>query len=834
MSKREDGAALRELAQRVEQLVAAPHEIQRGVVQRLLRPLYRFLGWQAKFTSVRLRELLQLIATETDIEDKTFEKVLAETRDNIELAEKAVGVHGYVPTAYASWLTRVVRTLQGIEALKDDDSPAAIRTLAGLDRTRVLPPLRIEKEKAEAQATDDEPDLGQVTHSPSRLLELQLAAIDHVMEAARGETRMIARRRRLLEGARRLLLDAAAALPLDSTGVAERQTFLATEISKLDRLQAAGIDPTVATLYQVRQALRRGDRDRLYAGLIALDSFALGVGDRSASSKTGKALTALRGKGAESEQSKRASLRRSTQQVFGKKVMGLLEQQAAAAHEKLPASKLDPELKQLALDYLAPGSEVAMQSALASVDGCFEVGAALSPVRVQEMEEVASLVRHPTQEMLLVQARAVEDVRDAIFDDPRSILLDLAAGRLLSRKYVERRERPVERTRLVGEARIYLMDGSTSMLELGKNQARARMRDAILLAELATLLRRLEDPSRSVRVTLYYRFFTKLLAPLHRISTPEETLAAMGEVIGTVRHGGTDIQAALLSSFDLIREAKRDDPDLARASIVLVTDGAAPVSASLVRAAREAAADVTINVSVIALGEENPVLRNLVARQRARGERAFYQFIDDDRLAAQCAGGEGFVSVHGVFDSETFDPETIRGALSDAVQELEDLEQARRPVTAVEGAAALDVAAPLQDGALALEEATLRDARALERRFARWFPPPAKAATHMRELTQEEQEDLDAVRIVLTTVAEVVGELAGDRMHRQADSVELIERLLQDARFTPARYLQFIELHGARVAAEVALVHAASTSDSASFQARLDASASTRKRAGRR
>lgn len=832
MTKREDGAALRELAQRVEQLVAAPHEIQRGVVQRLLQPVYRFLGWQAKFTSVRLRELLQQIATKTSIDDETFQKVLAETRDNIELAERAVGVNGYVPTAYASWLTRVVRTLQGIEALKDDNSPAAIRTLAGLDRTRVLPPLRIEKEKKERGPEEPEPE--PTTKSPSRLLELQLAAIDHVMEAARGETRMIARRRRLLEGARRLLLDAAAALPLDSTGVAERQTFLATEISKLDRLQAAGIDPTVATLYQVRQALRRGDRDRLYAGLIALDSFALGVGDRSASSKTNQALSALRVKGGDTQDARQASLHRSTQQIFGQKVMNLLQQQAAAAHERLPETKLDPELKQLALDYLAPGTEAALQSALASVDGCFEVGAALSPVRVQEMEEVASLVRHPTQEMLLVQARGVEDVRDAIFDDPRSILLDLAAGRLLSRKFVERRQRPVERTRLVGEARIYVMDGSTSMLELGKGQARARMRDAILLAELATMLRRLEDPSRSVRVTLYYRFFTKVLAPLHRIQTPEETLAAMGEVVGTVRHGGTDIQSALLSSFELIRDAKRDDPDLARANIVLVTDGEAPVDGNLIRAARETAADVSINVSVIALGEENPVLRNLVARQRARGERAFYHFIDDDRLAAQCTGGDGFVAVHGVFASETFDPQKVHSALSDAVQELEDLEQARRPQRDDLDAAALDAATPLHDGALALEEATLRDARALERRFARWFPPPPKAPEQLRELTQEEAEDLDAVRIVLTTVAEVVGELTGDRMHRQADSVELIERLLQDARFTPARYLQFIELHGTRVAAEIELVHAASTSESASFQARLAASDSTRKRAGRR
>ncbi|MBK8942359.1 MAG: hypothetical protein IPM79_33360 [Polyangiaceae bacterium] len=46
--------------------------------------------------------------------------------------------------------------------------------------------------------------------------------------------------------------------------------------------------------------------------------------------------------------------------------------------------------------------------------------------------------------------------------------------------------------------------------------------------------------------------------------------------------------------------------------------------------------------------------------------------------------------------------------------------------------------------------------------------------------------DRDAVRIVLSTVAEVVGELTGDTMHRQSDAIDLIERLLPDARLSRA------------------------------------------------
>jgi uncharacterized protein with von Willebrand factor type A (vWA) domain len=133
----------------------------------------------------------------------------------------------------------------------------------------------------------------------------------------------------------------------------------------------------------------------------------------------------------------------------------------------------------------------------------------------------------------------------------------------------------------VGEARVYLLDASTSMLDGAPDGVRARVRDALLLAELATTLRRLEEPGREVRLSLHYRWFTKRLGPIQAVRTSGEALAALGEVMSTVRKGGTDIEAALLSSFELIREAKDREPDLARASIVLVTDGEAPVDAGV-------------------------------------------------------------------------------------------------------------------------------------------------------------------------------------------------------------------------------------------------------------
>src|SRR5262249_25491704 len=140
--------------------------------------------------------------------------------------------------------------------------------------------------------------------------------------------------------------------------------------------------------------------------------------------------------------------------------------------------------------YLEQGGERATLSSALAVDGCFEVGGVLSPVRVEELLERVRVVAYPTQELMLVSALDVSDVPSAIIDDPRRILLSLAEGRLLARKFVKREMIARHTTRLIGEARIYLLDGSDSMRNDGEGRkmgARARMRDALLLAELATL-----------------------------------------------------------------------------------------------------------------------------------------------------------------------------------------------------------------------------------------------------------------------------------------------------------------------------------------------------------
>ena len=787
------------LARRLDTLVLTPDEVG-GRLDKLVARVFRFFGWEAKFEHAALQELMASDEPRGDGAAERLGAALAEVEANIERAERAAVAHRYVPTAHASWLARVLDILRAFAA--EEGEAVSKRTLSGLDQARALPPLSIDA-KILQEGVDGvtAPMLESEVADHARLFELQLAAIDHIAEAARAETGFLERRRRLLEGARRLLLDTAAAVPLEQTGRRARERWISDQITQIDRLEAAGLDGRVALLHQAKHAARQGDRDRLYAALLAMDGFALAVGDREASERTGRALDCLPGVTAGSARGtlgKPESLARSAREIFGEPMVGRVAEMMSLAREKYAQEEKDPELQRMALEFLAPGCETAALSALLSVDGCFETGAALSPVRAREQEEIARLVAHPTPEMLLVQARSIEDMPSAVLDDPRSLLLDLAAGRLLARKFVARHTRTVDRTHLVGEVRIYVLDGSTSMLTDGVGQARARMRDAIVLAEIATMMRRLEQPGRTVRLSLYFRYFTLKLGPVHRVQNASEALAAMGEVLGTVREGGTNIQQAIVSSLELIRDAKRADPDLARASIVLVTDGNAPIDGDAVRLAREGTAGVTVAVSVIALGEENPVLRALVARQRALGERAFYHFVDDERLAELCNGE--LASVH-LPSGLPLDDMALRDRIEDVVRELDDLEVTRRALgTARRGAA------PGVEGQRALEDAEARDAAAVERRYHRWFPP---ADATSEEAPALPGSDAEALRVLLATVAEVVGELGGSLMRRQADAIELIERLLPDARMTPSRYHSVIARERPALAGALAAVHAA-------------------------
>ncbi|HEY0880470.1 MAG TPA: vWA domain-containing protein, partial [Archangium sp.] len=174
--------------------------------------------------------------------------------------------------------------------------------------------------------------------------------------------------------------------------------------------------------------------------------------------------------------------------------------------------------------------------------------------------------------------------------------------------------------------RVYVLDASGSM-----HGSRARFRDAILVSELNAI--RVKAKAGLPFDPLYFSFFNDVPTELTRIDSGD---AAAREIDRLFRNspaeGQTDISLALVSAFDSIGRASGRDPYLARATVVLVTDGEDGVDLELVRKTRKPYEGLEIALSFISLGEENPDLRSLVIEQRDAGGRAFYHHLSDAEI----------------------------------------------------------------------------------------------------------------------------------------------------------------------------------------------------------
>lgn len=919
----DDAARLQELSARIERLAVTPAEVRRREPWLLVTsPFFRLVGWRPRIRTVALRALLAALrATEHDAAARpalvpALDAAMAELSENVTTAERATVLHGALAHAsLAGWLTRLHEvTTRAARAARDPENDARRRVAIALDAEWALTSLAVRADStsvaaapardrdapagvtereggagAAPGATPEDDQSGSLDETTAaeraRLVEVELAAIDRILDAAHAETHFLGRRRRLFEAARKLLLDASAALPLDPDAVHARTRHIADEIVLANRWQAAGVAPDVALPHQAVSALARGERQKLYATLRASFSIASGEGDVELVARAGEVLRRLDA-GASGEPPGDESITRSAHELLGEAAVGAVRSAYDSARKELEFEKTRPaapdldeaEREQRAAlwdRYLDPGAMLATLSAAVSVDGQFEVGGTLAPVRVFEETRRVRVVSFPTQDMVFVPSRDIRDLPSAVIEDPRGVMLALAEGRLLARKFLKVETERTPRTRMVSEVRVYILDGSDSMLLGGSGRhagARARMRDAILLAEIATLHRRATSRGQAVRVVLFYRYFTKRLGNVVRVASAADALRAMADVVGTPRHGGTDIEAALVASFDQIRDARASDPDLARAQIVLVTDGDASVDEAAVRAARERAGDLPIGVSVIALGEENPVLRRLVARQRARGEPAFYHFVPDADLQATAQGqGTAAAPVHGTAapaaPSATLSERVtaLSAELGTLVDEIDALDRARTAPTtrAPDAMGTPDAAAlaslglhehPETEGARAHREARARDERALASRFDAWFPsatpaaepvpshhptaaisppdrlhaassldplPPADAPSpdagalaptaaddRARAVDRAWTADVDAALVVLATLADVLVDLGGTPAERRADAIELLERLLPDAQLSPARYRAVLRARPAPIVAALAAVRA--------------------------
>jgi hypothetical protein len=792
-------ARLEKIAERIGRLARRPEQVRRFWA-KVAGPWFRLIRWTPRLSTDKIAQLSSFLGSpKVDFEGRVGGRLLraaiAELEANVALTERQVVVFGELQTANVSWLWRLFQLVYRAQQwLEDPDSRSKQMLFRAEGQHHGADPLAIYDSRGQ----------------PGSLMR----CVEPLIEVARGEARFLGRRRRMLQAARRLLLEAAAAANIKPEAVQIRRAYLSAQITRIDRLQAAGLSPEIDLTMQLRQAADRGDLPGVHVAMTAISELAASAGDVGATELANRGLDQLWGDRDRCDPREGMdSMALSIQETFGSQIVGTVGKAYADAPAQLPelrrrwGEEYDEYFFTMAARYLTERPGWATLCAATSVDGCFDVGGVASPARAGEANRTIREVRFPTQNLQLSNAQAIEDIPNALIEDPRTVMPWFAAGRLLTRRYVldavKRDDIPKHKT----EIRFYVLDGSASMLGV-----RARMRDAILLAELGTMTERMNDAYRRLSPVLYYRYFNLEASETRRIATREQALAAISEVVSTIRVGGTDIQAALLDSFAQIEAARSASAELAQAQIVLVTDGAAPVDESAISIARARCADLPIGVSIIALGEENSALRKLAANQHAHGEQIFYQFMDDYELHDVIEGRTAGLPIH--LPREMLD-QKISAELKAVVADMEQHTR-RLDTEALEGATALPAAIAevdlrpdqLDETTRARIEAANRDQQALQQRFLRWFPRvPERAPEPFASKLDE--KNVERTGRVLAVVLEAMEMAAARSLDLQLDAIEIVERLLLDEHLLPWRYADTLKRYPGRLARVLTAIHAA-------------------------
>lgn len=376
-------------------------------------------------------------------------------------------------------------------------------------------------------------------------------------------------------------------------------------------------------------------------------------------------------------------------------------------------------------------------------------------------------VPYPTQALTLETTSKLDELSNFVISDPRSILYDVASGRQLVRAYVTDEAPPEPKKMKRTAVRVYVCDASGSM-----QGARARFRDAIVLAELANLRRKALagepfDP-------IYFSFFNDQPRELARVDNAHAAGRQLKRLFQeSPAEGQTDITLALMAAFDSIRAARGTDPYLARATVVLVTDGEDRVELELLRKERAPMDDLHIALSFISLGEENPDLRALVEEERAAGVRAFYHHLTDAEIA----------SAPTDFDARfrTLLPQD----LSPSPEALEAL------------LSNLDALDQIAQGRAEAERERPRPQESFDALFPRTPSEPGGSANASSAPPASTPEERARISDVLDAVAEAASLALADE--RAQESVTLLEHLLGLYEIPLPRYLELLGAQDARI-----------------------------------
>ncbi|MFO0597397.1 MAG: vWA domain-containing protein [Myxococcaceae bacterium] len=451
----------------------------------------------------------------------------------------------------------------------------------------------------------------------------RLAIAQFLADRALAEVLDTSRKRRDLDLAYELLLRMAA----DTKGDRDRTRQLRIDVGAArERVRGA---PQVRSLDELVRHVRhtaRKDPSTAWRSMRALYERAVEAGDASLAEVAAAALSTMPKEGALAEAVGRGEQLRTV--GWNERTRLELREHLNAGGKKGVEDQVAAELARLAFD-LDDDRRRAMELAM----GCarfFDVEDALAEETVEaetgSTRPIQRRVQYPTQVMSYEPTNSLDDYQHFVLDRPGALILDLASGRQMVRQYLEIEPPPRPKRIRKTAVRVYVLDASGSM-----HGSRARFRDALLISELNAI--RVKAAAGLPFDPLYFSFFNDSPSELVRVDSGDEANRRIEQLFeNSPAEGQTDIALALESAFDSIGRARGEDPYLARATVVLVTDGEDGVDIARVQKKQHPYEGMDIALSFISLGEENPDLRSLVIAQRDSGGRAFYHHVSDAEI----------------------------------------------------------------------------------------------------------------------------------------------------------------------------------------------------------
>ena len=227
--------------------------------------------------------------------------------------------------------------------------------------------------------------------------------------------------------------------------------------------------------------------------------------------------------------------------------------------------------------------------------------------------------------------------------------------------------------------------------------------------------------------------------------------------------------------MEIIARSIKENHDLSKAQIVLITDGESEIDEDYVLRVWDSI-EIPIGINIITLGDENEKLKSIIEHQHKKGIKAFYQHITDSKLSEIC---EGKFVPRNNFDITYIEPSKK--------QEL------------------LEMLSKLQESELELmsdveKDRFYRKDKNIEEYFEKYFSKYEKNNNIMPLKKTEDYKLLETIGIIIWTISDMIIFIGNNEIDRKISSVEILENTLEhydieidDYHRIMATYPQFLE-----------------------------------------